>query len=39
MLKEREALARIGSVDQEADTDAAEKHLLAVSRPDHPCLF
>jgi len=35
VLEEREALARRGAVDQEADADAAEEDLVAVPRPDH----
>src|ERR1051326_8058490 len=39
VLEEREALPGLGSLDQEADTDAAEEHLLATPWANHPMLF
>jgi hypothetical protein len=35
VLKEREALARLGAVNQEANTDTAEKDFVAAGRPDY----
>ena len=34
-LKAREALARLGAVNQEANTDTAEKDFVAARWPDH----
>jgi hypothetical protein len=35
VLKAREALARLGAVNQEANTDTAEKDFVAARWPDH----
>jgi hypothetical protein len=34
MLEEREALARLGAIDQEANANASEEDLVAVRGPD-----
>jgi hypothetical protein len=33
--QEREALARLGAVNQEANIDTAEKDFVPAGRPDH----